>query len=184
MTTWTDERTQRMLQLLAEGLTGNQVANLLGGVSRNAVIGKAHRLGKSIRVLRNTSNEPSKKRALRVRKRLNIFYLESVRKRPTLRYKPMRDPTAIPRVRKPKKPAGSCTILELNRHTCHWPLWQKDDDPRLYCGVKTDGKVYCKEHRILAKRFGNNAHEYVRRDPERDFVINRRPAKSPKSIVV
>lgn len=42
---WTDERIDRLKQLWSNGMTASQIAEELGGVSRNAVIGKAHRLG-------------------------------------------------------------------------------------------------------------------------------------------
>ena len=42
---WTDERIERLRQLLGEGLSASQVAKELGGISRNAVIGKAARMG-------------------------------------------------------------------------------------------------------------------------------------------
>ena len=46
---WTDERVERLKELWAEGMTASQIASNLGGVSRNAVIGKVHRLGLSNR---------------------------------------------------------------------------------------------------------------------------------------
>src|SRR5687768_7703085 len=42
---WTDERIERLKKMWADGSTASQIADELGGVSRNAVIGKAHRLG-------------------------------------------------------------------------------------------------------------------------------------------
>src|SRR3954464_8244107 len=42
---WTDERIERLKNMWAKGATASQIADELGGVSRNAVIGKAHRLG-------------------------------------------------------------------------------------------------------------------------------------------
>ena len=46
---WTDERIDRLKAMWAEGATASQIADELGGVSRNAVIGKAHRLAKSLK---------------------------------------------------------------------------------------------------------------------------------------
>ena len=42
---WTDERIERLKSLWTKGMTASHIADELGGVSRNAVIGKAHRLG-------------------------------------------------------------------------------------------------------------------------------------------
>jgi len=46
---WTEERIEALRSLWMQGLTASQIAERLGGVSRNAVIGKAHRLGLSAR---------------------------------------------------------------------------------------------------------------------------------------
>ena len=45
---WTDERIERLKKMWHEGATASQIADELGGVSRNAVIGKAHRLGRGV----------------------------------------------------------------------------------------------------------------------------------------
>jgi GcrA cell cycle regulator len=54
---WTDERIDRLKQLWEDGMTAGQIATELGGVSRNAVIGKAHRLGLKARPSPVRSNE-------------------------------------------------------------------------------------------------------------------------------
>ena len=56
--TWTDERVETLKKLWAEGLSASQIAAALGGVTRNAVIGKVHRLGLSGRVKSPSSGAP------------------------------------------------------------------------------------------------------------------------------
>jgi GcrA cell cycle regulator len=55
---WTDERIERLKELWSQGVTASQIADELGGVSRNAVIGKAHRLGLQSRPSPVKANEP------------------------------------------------------------------------------------------------------------------------------
>ena len=55
---WTDERIDRLKALWSQGMTASQIADELGGVSRNAVIGKAHRLGLQSRPSPVKPNEP------------------------------------------------------------------------------------------------------------------------------
>jgi GcrA cell cycle regulator len=55
---WTDERIDRLKELWSQGVTASQIADELGGVSRNAVIGKAHRLGLQSRPSPVKANEP------------------------------------------------------------------------------------------------------------------------------
>ncbi len=56
---WTDERIERLKTLWTQGMTASQIADELGGVSRNAVIGKAHRLGLQSRPSPVKPNEPA-----------------------------------------------------------------------------------------------------------------------------
>ena len=58
---WTDERIDRLKELWSQGMTASQIADELGGVSRNAVIGKAHRLGLQSRPSPVKPNEPAPK---------------------------------------------------------------------------------------------------------------------------
>jgi GcrA cell cycle regulator len=60
---WTDERIDRLKDLWSKGMTASQIADELGGVSRNAVIGKAHRLGLQSRPSPVKPNEPAPAKA-------------------------------------------------------------------------------------------------------------------------
>ena len=60
---WTDERIDRLKELWSKGMTASQIADELGGVSRNAVIGKAHRLGLQSRPSPVKPNEPAQPKA-------------------------------------------------------------------------------------------------------------------------
>src|SRR5690348_2830003 len=55
---WTDERVEQLKKLWADGLSASQIAAELGGITRNAVIGKVHRLGLSGRTKAPSSNAP------------------------------------------------------------------------------------------------------------------------------
>ena len=65
---WTDERIDQLKAMWERGLTASQIAEELGGVSRNAVIGKAHRLGLQSRPSPVKANETPKRAAAPVRK--------------------------------------------------------------------------------------------------------------------
>ncbi|HKT16107.1 MAG TPA: GcrA family cell cycle regulator [Allosphingosinicella sp.] len=56
---WTDERIDQLKEMWTRGMTASQIADELGGVSRNAVIGKAHRLGLQSRPSPVKPNEPA-----------------------------------------------------------------------------------------------------------------------------
>src|SRR5436305_6152888 len=63
MQTWTDERVERLKKLWADGLSASQIAGELGGITRNAVIGKVHRLGLSGRAKSPSSAAPRPRKA-------------------------------------------------------------------------------------------------------------------------
>jgi GcrA cell cycle regulator len=56
--TWTDERVETLKRLWTDGLSASQIAAELGGITRNAVIGKVHRLGLSGRAKSPSSAAP------------------------------------------------------------------------------------------------------------------------------
>ena len=60
---WTDERIDRLKKMWSDGATASQIADELGGVSRNAVIGKAHRLGLDARPSPVKAGEEKEKKA-------------------------------------------------------------------------------------------------------------------------
>ena len=60
---WTDERIEQLRTMWTKGMTASQIAEELGGVSRNAVIGKAHRLGLKSRPSPVKANDTDKKAA-------------------------------------------------------------------------------------------------------------------------
>lgn len=57
---WTTEAVERLKQLWAEGVTAREIGEQLGGVSRNAVIGKAHRLGLSSKTKKQSAEQPQR----------------------------------------------------------------------------------------------------------------------------
>ena len=60
---WTDERVELLKKLWSDGLSASQIAAELGGITRNAVIGKVHRLGLSGRAKSTSSAAPRPRKA-------------------------------------------------------------------------------------------------------------------------
>src|SRR5512141_1623281 len=56
---WTEERVEKLKKLWLDGLSASQIAKQLGGVTRNAVIGKVHRLGLSGRAAPSQPSRPT-----------------------------------------------------------------------------------------------------------------------------
>jgi GcrA cell cycle regulator len=145
---WTDERVELLKKLWADGLSASQIAGQLGGVTRNAVIGKVHRLGLSGRAksLSSSAPRPRKPRPL------------SHSMRPRLRYSGNTALAASPEMEADLDPLANIvpmgprvSILELSEATCHWPIGDPGTDGFAYCGTRSKlNNPYCPYHARLA----------------------------------
>lgn len=153
---WSETRVTTLSQLWLDGLSASQIAKQLGGVTRNAVIGKVHRLGLSGRA---AASAPS--RAQR-----------TATARPN---RPRRAAMAAPAVRKPpvRLPAQECApapegpgligdMALLGAHVCKWPIGDPKSPDFSFCGRPADGR-YCAAHEQTGVRPGTAWR--VDRDP-------------------
>src|SRR3569833_4387386 len=106
---WTDERVTLLKKLWLEGLSASQIAKQLGGVTRNAVIGKVHRLGLSGRA---APSQPSRPVFRPARPRPAVAAQPAPRRAPAVR--PAGAPVAAPLLDLP----GTATVLTLGAHMC------------------------------------------------------------------
>ena len=146
---WTEERVARLTKLWADGLSASQVAAELGGVTRNAVIGKVHRLGMSGRVKQSSKASSNAKRPARKGGyiRVNRASLKSTRANgasAAAAQTPAREDVVAP---KPKR----LKLIQLTESTCKWPLGDPQEEDFCFCGhsIKTD-TPYCEYHCNLA----------------------------------
>ncbi len=137
---WTDERVELLKKLWLDGLSASQIAKQLGGVTRNAVIGKVHRLGLSGRA---TPSQPQR----------NLFKAPRPA-RPAVTAQPRRQsepsPPQLPvQAFYPEEP-GSATVLTLGAHMCKWPIGDPSTDTFTFCGRRSSDGPYCVEHARVA----------------------------------
>lgn len=145
---WTDERVEMLRKLWTDGHSANQIARQLGGVTRNAVIGKVHRLGLSGRI---TPARPPKRIP-----------------RPKLQ-RPQQNASgnlpALPRQPAPPRPAPQLDMIEpdrlsdgslrsvrdLSEQVCKWPIGDPAEKGFGFCGrEKACNSPYCAEHARVA----------------------------------
>ena len=125
---WTEERVELLRKLWTEGRTASQIAQELGSVTRNAVIGKVHRLG--------LSGRPSPVRA------------ERQQAAATTVSKPVK-PTSQPVPAAP--PFLRATLLTITDRMCKWPIGHPGEAEFHFCGRRTHtGQTYCAEHTARA----------------------------------
>jgi GcrA cell cycle regulator len=164
---WTEDRVATLTKLWADGLSASQIAKQLGGVTRNAVIGKVHRLGLSGRAkptkpkAQPKSATPRKPRASSraARSRPKTTATAAAPRsasKPTVKtvatkFAPLPVPTEAPVDAQPLKDGSYATILTLTEHMCKWPIGDPTSDEFRFCGRKTDvDEPYCKAHSMVA----------------------------------
>ena len=159
---WTEDRVATLSKLWAEGLSASQIAKQLGGVTRNAVIGKVHRLGlsgrakpsrpkpaKTATTARAASSRP-KRASSPTAKTAKSEAPKTAKAKPAT---PAPLPVSVepPLEAKPLQDGSYATILTLTEHMCKWPIGDPSGDEFRFCGRKTDpDEPYCKAHSMVA----------------------------------
>lgn len=158
---WTNERVELLKKLWAEGHSASQIAGELGGVTRNAVIGKVHRLGLSGRAKAPTSaSKPRRSRA--AGSSSNSSPSRSSATQPQTRgataLKFEATPAPAAEVEKELEPVAELvplsertSILSLTERTCKWPIGDPGSEDFYFCGRPTQaGAPYCSYHCRIA----------------------------------
>ncbi|MEM1232691.1 MAG: GcrA family cell cycle regulator [Pseudomonadota bacterium] len=167
---WTDERVEILKKMWGEGQSASVIAKELGGVTRNAVIGKVHRLGLSNRAGSGgttTKAAPEKKakaapkpkadpkpepktesaapeRALSPAARKIIPAGQPLPPQPSANEI---SPEALAKVNEVEKTSKKISLMELTERTCKWPVGDPATEDFWFCGLPVQqGKPYCEAH--------------------------------------
>jgi GcrA cell cycle regulator len=178
---WTDERVELLKRLWAEGLSASQIAGRLSGITRNAVIGKVHRLGLAGRATtsRIASHRPRARMATAKRPGAKPRFAQVGNPAFRALYQPEAEPYIAPVEDVVIPLAERKSIQTLTECSCRWPI----GDPQLadfhFCGRnKVPGLPYCETH----ARRAFQAPQPRRR--ERDIAIPQHAAAlEPKEPV-
>ena len=129
---WTHERIEHLKKLWEAGHTASNIATELGGITRNAVIGKAHRLGLSGR--------------MKSKSKVSSVSIVRRKKMPANRNSKIIELTTS--VSEPMNPISFAGIKD---GLCRWPLGEPEELDFKFCGRSSnDGVIYCDEHHSLA----------------------------------
>jgi GcrA cell cycle regulator len=142
---WTDERVENLKKLWQDGLSASQIAKQLGGVTRNAVIGKVHRLGLSGRAAPSKPARPVFKAPRPARAAVSAPAAPRRIAEPAVQAEAMPSP-----VRYIDEAPGSATVLTLGAHMCKWPIGDPSSDGFTFCGRRQSEGPYCVEHARVA----------------------------------
>ena len=145
---WTDDRVDTLKKLWSEGLSASQIAGRLGGVTRNAVIGKVHRLGLSGRATTIRGKSTRARRATAGAKRPSKpIYKQPGNPAFRSLYQGDSEPYSPPVEEMDIPLAERKTLQDLTESCCRWPI----GDPQMadfhFCNMsKVPGLPYCESH--------------------------------------
>ena len=173
---WTDERVETLKKMWTDGKSASQIAKELGGVTRNAVIGKVHRLGLSNRAApaKAETEKPRAKPAAKSRPKKPAKTAAASQPKPA-----PETPAPAPSSRKAIVPTGQplppqpsqseisaealanlaeiekkskrLNLMELTERTCKWPIGDPATEDFWFCGLSVQsGKPYCEAHVAVA----------------------------------
>jgi GcrA cell cycle regulator len=156
---WTDERVELLKKLWSEGLSASAIAAELGGVTRNAVIGKVHRLGLSGRAKPPSPQLQRRAKPTRTPSHPMRATSSFIRGNTALAadLAPSVGTQAAPEpARRPCEEiviplSERVTIMELREQMCRWPLGDPGRDDFRFCGSRVAlGGPYCGHHAAIA----------------------------------
>tara|TARA_B100001989_G_C24508705_1_gene449157 strand:+ start:643 stop:1134 length:492 start_codon:yes stop_codon:yes gene_type:complete len=132
---WTDEKVSKLKELWGKGQTASQIAEIIGGVSRNAVIGKANRLNLSSKIKTRPSFQKK----------------DDNRKDPSqIKFKGKRGKFKSLLLDKNFEPAKNLTLEELTDETCKYMEANPNEEDARFCGRKNVEKFsYCPLHLMI-----------------------------------
>tara|TARA_X000000950_G_C13649172_1_gene550912 strand:- start:303 stop:803 length:501 start_codon:yes stop_codon:yes gene_type:complete len=152
---WTPEKVEKLKELWGKGNTASEIAQILGGVTRNAVIGKAHRLNlsgkiqtkKSSSFVANNGNDGNKISHKNLRRgKFKSLIIE-----------------------KDFEPENPKQLEELDENSCKWPIGHPNEDNFYFCG-RTSLKdfSYCKLHLLYAFQPKNKKEDVLGKDKDNE----------------
>ncbi len=155
---WTDEKVSKLKELWGKGNTASQIAEIIGGISRNAVIGKAHRLNLSAKIKTRTAT--SNQNFDRSIDEKNI----KIKRGRKSKFKSL----IIEKDFEPEKPKQ---LEELDENSCKWPIGHPNEKSFYFCGRSSlKDFSYCKLHLLYAYQPKGKKEDFVEKDEVPEFI--------------
>tara|TARA_B110001452_G_scaffold46167_1_gene35265 strand:+ start:123 stop:623 length:501 start_codon:yes stop_codon:yes gene_type:complete len=160
---WNEEKVNKLKELWGKGSTASQIAEIIGGISRNAVIGKAHRLNLSSKIkTRNTTSSQN----FNSNSEENNFKQKQGRKS---KFKSLL-------IEKDFEPENPKKLEELDESSCKWPIGHPEEQSFYFCGRSSlKDFSYCKLHLLYAYQPKGRKEEPVAdKEEEAPQYINKK----------
>ena len=158
---WTEEKVNKLKELWGKGQTASQIAEVIGGVTRNAVIGKAHRLNLSSKIKTRSTIQSNR----------NINRPEEDK----IKFKGKRGKFKSLLLDKNFEPARNLNLEELTENTCKYMEGHPDAKDSSFCGRKNVEKFsYCPLHLMIVFQPKGKKEDYIEKDEEMPKFIQKK----------
>ncbi len=155
---WTEEKVNKLRELWGKGNTASQIAEIIGGVSRNAVIGKAHRLNLSAKIKTRAATSSKS-----YNNNLEAKNIQSKRGRRS-KFKSLI-------IEKDFEPENPKQLEELDESSCKWPIGHPDEKNFYFCGRSSlKDFSYCKLHVLYAYQPKGKKEDVGGKDEIPEFI--------------
>jgi len=154
---WTEEKVEKLKELWGKGDTASQIAEIIGGISRNAVIGKAHRLNLSAKLVRKSKISSSINRT-------NFETKNFERRSRKNKFRSLL-------LDKNFEPAKNLSLEELTENTCKYMEGHPNEKSASFCGRKNVEKFsYCPLHLIVVFQPRGKKEDLTGEDEIPEFI--------------
>ena len=156
---WTEEKVAKLKELWGKGNTASQIAEIIGGISRNAVIGKAHRLNLSAKIKTRTATSSQ-----------NFDNSTSEKNNQTIR-RGRKNKFKSLIIDKDFEPENPKQLEELDENSCKWPIGHPDEKSFYFCGRSSlKDFSYCKLHLLYAYQPKGKKDEVTEKEEVPEFI--------------
>ena len=155
---WTEEKVSKLKELWGKGKTASQIAEIIGGISRNAVIGKAHRLNLSAKIKTRTATS-------------NKHFENSVEENNAKSRRSRKSKFKSLIIEKDFEPENPKQLEELDENSCKWPVGHPDEKEFYFCGRSSlKDFSYCKLHLLYAYQPKGKKDEVAEKEEVPEFI--------------